>query len=66
MSKQFWIEKLNLEVVDQEDGGCLITIEWDETDPDLAEWTSWGEDKQKTFILDSLFNALECFIDDDH
>ena len=66
MSKQCWIEKLNLEVTDQDDGGCMITIDWDADNPELAEWTSWGEEKQKTFVIDSLYNALECFIDHDH
>lgn len=57
-SKQSWIEKLNLEVIDEEDGGCTIHIEWDAEDPDLAEWTSWGEEGQKTFIIESLRQAL--------
>ena len=43
---------------DNPDGGCDLHIEWDATDPDLALWTSWGEEKQKQFILDALTNAL--------
>lgn len=59
MSRLSWIEKLNLEVIDEEDGGCTIVIEWDENDPDLAEWTSWGEEGQKSFVMDSLRYALD-------
>ena len=65
MSKTNWIEKLQIECIEQEDGGLTIQIEWDETDPDLAEWTSWGEDGQKQFIIDSLYHVLECFIEHD-
>lgn len=65
MSKTNWIEKLQLECIEEEDGGMTIQIDWDDTDPDLAEWTSWGEDGQKQFIIDSLYNALECFIEHD-
>lgn len=34
-----------------------IQIDWDENDPDLALWTSWGEEKQQDFILTALRNA---------
>lgn len=59
MSRLSWIEKLNLEVIDEEDGGCTIQINWDDTDPDLAEWTSWGEERQKSFVMDSLRYAID-------
>ena len=65
MSNVNWIEKLQIECIEEEDGGMTIQIDWDDTDPDLAEWTSWGEDGQKQFIIDSLYNALECFIEHD-
>ena len=59
MLNKSWIEKLQLTVMeDNPDGGCDLHIEWDATDPDLALWTSWGEEKQKQFILDALTNAL--------
>jgi hypothetical protein len=57
-----WVNKLQIEVVDEEDGGCTIHIEWDETDPELEQWTSWGEEGQKSFIIDALTDALECYI----
>jgi len=57
-----WVNKLQIQVIDEEDGGCIIQIEWDDTDPDLAEWTSWGEEGQKSFIIDALTDALECYI----
>ena len=53
-----WANKLHIEYKDNPDGGGDITIEWDENDPALAEWTSWGEDKQKQFILDALTIAV--------
>lgn len=65
MSKTNWIEKLQIECIEEEDGRMTIQIDWDDTDPDLAEWTSWGEDGQKQFIIDSLYNVLECFIEHD-
>ena len=42
-----------------------IQIDWDETDPDLQWWTQLGEEGQKTFIIDALWAALECYMDDD-
>ena len=53
-----WANKLHIEYKDNPDGGGDITIEWDENDLSLAEWTSWGEDKQKQFILDALTIAV--------
>ena len=53
-----WVNKLQLEVKDEEDGSCTIIIEWDENDPDLAEWTSWGSEKQKAFVIEALSNAV--------
>jgi hypothetical protein len=54
-----WTEKLKIKVIDDEDGGCTIQIDWDETDSDLAEWTSWGEKVQQEFILDALRRACD-------
>jgi hypothetical protein len=54
-----WVNKLKLEVIEEhEDGGCCIHIEWDDTDPDLAEWTSWGPQVQEQFVLDALTDAM--------
>jgi hypothetical protein len=53
-----WVNKLQIEYTENPDGGGDITIEWDEKDLTLAEWTSWGEDKQKQFILDALTIAV--------
>jgi len=57
-----WVNKLQIKVIDEEDGGCTICIDWDNTDPELEEWTSWGEKGQKSFIIDALTTALECYI----
>ena len=58
-----WIEKLEVEVIDEEDGGCTICIHWDNKDPDLEYWTSLGEEGQKSFIIEALTNALTCYVD---
>jgi hypothetical protein len=54
-----WIHKLSFRVDCTEFGSCTFTIDWDETDPDLAEWIGWGEEKQKQFILDNLNTHLQ-------
>jgi hypothetical protein len=61
----FLIDKLHIEYKENPDGGGDITIEWDENDLDLAEWTSWGEDKQKQFILDALTIAVSNALPED-
>ena len=53
-----WVNKLQLEVKDEEDGSCTIVIEWDENDSDLAEWTSWGTEKQRAFVIEALSSAV--------
>lgn len=59
-----WINKLKIECIEREDGGLDIQIDWDETDPDLKLWTSWGEEGQTAFIIDALHNATECYHDE--
>jgi hypothetical protein len=58
-----WIEKLKIDCVDEPDGGMSMHITWDETDPELAYWTSLEEEGQKTFMINALYNALECNVD---
>lgn len=60
-SNNCWINKLKIECIELEDGGLDIQIDWDETDPDLELWTSWGEEGQTAFIIDSLREAVECY-----
>lgn len=60
MLNKSWIEKLKIECIEEDNGTMTIHINWDETDPDLEYWTALGEEGQKTFILDSLHNALGC------
>ena len=52
------ILKLQVEVINEEDGSGTIHIEWDETDPELKWWTSMGAELQEQFILDSLHAAI--------
>lgn len=58
-----WVTKLQVKVIDEEDGGLLIQYDWDETDPELAEWTSWGKEVQTAFVIESLRSALDGFVD---
>jgi hypothetical protein len=58
-----WIEKLKVECIDEPDGTLTIHIEWDEQDPDLEYWTSLGEEGQKNFMINALYNALQCDVD---
>jgi hypothetical protein len=58
-----WIEKLEVEVIHEEDGGCIIRVHWDNEDPDLEYWTSLGEEGQKSFSIEALTNALTCYVD---
>ena len=61
-----WIDKLQLTTIEEPDGSLTIHINWDPEDPELAFWTSWGEEKQKQLFLDALTNALNKEIDDDY
>ena len=57
------INKLQIEFIDEEDGSATIQIDWDDTDPDLQWWTDLGPEGQETFIIDSLREALDCYVD---
>lgn len=59
-----WIKKLKIECIEEPDGTLTIQIDWDETDPYLALWTSWGEEGQTAFIIDALHRATECYRDE--
>lgn len=50
--------KLDIHYIEEDDGGGLIRIEWDEKDASLQWWNNLGEEKQKQFILDSLTAAI--------
>jgi hypothetical protein len=58
-----WFKKLEVEVIDEENGGCTIYIHWDNEDPDLEYWTNLGEEGQKSFIIEALTNALDRYVD---
>lgn len=57
------IDKLQIEFIEEEDGTGTINIDWDETDPDLQWWTDLGPEDQESFIIDSLREALDCYVD---
>ena len=63
MSNPNWIDKLQIEWIDEPDGSSTLQIDWDETDPDLQWWTDLGPEGQESFIIDSLNAALECYVD---
>ena len=54
-----WVQKLHIEVIEEEDGSGTIAIEWDETDPDLDYWNSLGKEGQEKFIMDALRASLK-------
>ena len=58
-----WVKKLEVKVIDEEDGGCTIRIHWDDEDPELEYWTSLGEEGQRSFIIEALTNAINCYVD---
>ena len=54
MPNSEWFKKIQLEIVDTEDGGMNLIFSWDEKDPELQLWTELGEEKQQKFVLDAL------------
>jgi hypothetical protein len=58
-----WVHKLEVEIIDEADGGCTICIHWDDKDSELEYWTSLGEEGQKSFIIEALNNALDRYVD---
>jgi hypothetical protein len=65
MENAEWVKKLQIECIDEDDGSMTIQIDWDQNDPDLQWWTELGEEGQTTFVIDALWAALECYMDDD-
>ena len=57
--------KLDIQYIEEEDGGGMIHIEWDEEDADLQWWNNLGETKQQQFILDALTAAISNALDGD-
>ena len=53
-----WFDKIQLPLVENDDGTLNMVFEWDETDPDLKMWTEWGPEKQEEFILNALRSAI--------
>lgn len=54
-----WVGKLKFTFSEEEDGSGLLTIEWDQNDPELDYWTSLGKKGQQKFIMDGIFKACE-------
>jgi hypothetical protein len=51
MENAEWVKKLQIEVIDEDDGSATIQIDWDENDPDLQWWTQLGEEGQTLLSL---------------
>jgi hypothetical protein len=62
MLKPNSINKLQIEWIDEPDGTGTLRIDWDEKDPDLQWWTDLGPGGQETFIIESLREALDCYV----
>jgi hypothetical protein len=54
-----WVPKLQIEVINEEDGSATIQIEWDETDPNLDHWTGLGKEGKEKFIINALYTSFE-------
>lgn len=54
-----WVYKLNLKLINEEDGSLTMSFTWDETDPDLDYWNDLGEEGQKKLIMDGLYDGFE-------
>jgi hypothetical protein len=54
-----WVGKLKFTFSEEEDGSGLLTIEWDQNDPELDYWTSLGKKGQQKFIMNGIFKACE-------
>lgn len=65
MQNMNWVNKLKISAHEEDNGPLTITIEWDETDPDLKIWTDWGEQLQKEFILTTLHDACDHALNND-
>lgn len=52
-----WVGKLKFIYTEEKDESALLTIEWDQNDPDLDYWTSLGEERQQKFIMDGIFKS---------
>jgi len=45
-----WLSKLSFNVIEADDK-LSISVDWDEHDPELAEWTSWDNELKSDFLL---------------
>jgi hypothetical protein len=59
MSNFNWVEKLQLDIEDNEDGSATITISWDQEDPALRFWTELGEEKQQEWLMEVLKDSIK-------
>jgi hypothetical protein len=60
-----WVNKIEIEVQENDDGSCNLLFMWDEKDPDLQLWTELGEEKQREFFLEVFENTLKTSVRQD-
>ena len=56
--------KMTVDFIEEQDGGLSMIFDWDETDPDLAYWSSISEHEQRSFIKTALLSNLKDQLDD--
>jgi hypothetical protein len=54
-----WVFKLNMEFTEEEDGSATISMQWDETDPELDYWNSLAEEQRQKFLKNALYSAIK-------
>lgn len=59
------VSKFKISIIEEDDGGWFMRIEWDDNDPDLSVWSNMNDDERRTFFLDFLRCAAEEALRDD-
>lgn len=52
------LPKIDLEIIENEDGTCDLRFTWDETDPALQAWTDLSDEKRGEVMLEALTKGL--------
>jgi len=45
-----WLTKLSINITEDDNGPCLMEINWDETDPELNYWSNLSQEGKETLI----------------
>ena len=52
------LPKIDVEIIENEDGTCDLRFTWDETDPALQAWTDLPDEKRGEVMLEALTKGL--------